>query len=76
MRNRRLLLLRHGQTEYNATSRMQGQLDTDLSDLGRAQAVAAATVRSRTSLVSLLMSRRKTPAVVVAVALTSKQCWR
>ncbi|MEZ0338693.1 glucosyl-3-phosphoglycerate phosphatase [Mycobacterium sp. pV006] len=39
---RRLLLLRHGQTEYNAGSRMQGQLDTDLSDLGRDQAVAAA----------------------------------
>ncbi|WP_068159619.1 histidine phosphatase family protein [Rhodococcus phenolicus] len=39
---RRLVLLRHGQTEYNATSRMQGQLDTELSDLGRRQALAAA----------------------------------
>ncbi|QCQ91655.1 histidine phosphatase family protein [Rhodococcus sp. SGAir0479] len=39
---RRLILLRHGQTEYNATNRMQGQLDTDLSDLGRAQAKTAA----------------------------------
>jgi len=39
---RRLILLRHGQTEYNATSRMQGQLDTELSELGRRQAVAAA----------------------------------
>lgn len=39
---RRLILLRHGQTEYNATSRMQGQLDTDLSDRGRAQAKTAA----------------------------------
>lgn len=38
MRVRRLILLRHGQTEYNAGSRMQGQLDTVLSDLGRAQA--------------------------------------
>jgi probable phosphoglycerate mutase len=37
-------MLRHGQTEFNAGSRMQGQLDTDLSDLGRAQAVAAAEV--------------------------------
>lgn len=35
---RRLILLRHGQTEYNADSRMQGQLDTDLSELGRTQA--------------------------------------
>lgn len=39
---RRLILLRHGQTEYNATRRMQGQLDTDLSDTGRAQAHQAA----------------------------------
>ncbi len=44
MRVRRLILLRHGQTEFNAGSRMQGQLDTVLSDLGRAQAGAAAEV--------------------------------
>ncbi|MBV8927496.1 MAG: histidine phosphatase family protein [Mycobacteriaceae bacterium] len=44
MRVRRLVMLRHGQTEFNAGSRMQGQLDTELSDLGRAQAVAAAEV--------------------------------
>lgn len=39
---RRLILLRHGQTEYNAGNRMQGQLDTDLSELGRLQAKSAA----------------------------------
>jgi probable phosphoglycerate mutase len=39
---RRLVMLRHGQTEYNAGSRMQGQLDTELSDLGREQAASAA----------------------------------
>jgi probable phosphoglycerate mutase len=47
MRIRRLVLLRHGQTEYNASSRMQGQLDTDLSDLGREQAAAAAEVLAK-----------------------------
>lgn len=47
MRIRRLVMLRHGQTEYNASSRMQGQLDTDLSDLGREQAVAAAEVLAK-----------------------------
>ncbi|MBM7460301.1 histidine phosphatase family protein [Rhodococcus coprophilus] len=41
-RVRRLILLRHGQTGYNATRRMQGQLDTDLSDLGRRQAAGVA----------------------------------
>ena len=44
MRVRRLVMLRHGQTEFNAASRMQGQLDTELSELGHAQAVAAAEV--------------------------------
>jgi probable phosphoglycerate mutase len=47
MRVRHLVMLRHGQTEYNAGSRMQGQLDTDLSELGRDQAVAAAEVLAK-----------------------------
>ena len=42
--DRRLVLIRHGQTEYNATGRMQGQLDTELSAVGREQARAAAEV--------------------------------
>ena len=44
MTTRRLVLLRHGQTEHNADSRMQGQLDTELSGLGRAQARRVAEV--------------------------------
>lgn len=44
MRIRRLIMLRHGQTDFNAGSRMQGQLDSALTELGRAQAVAAAEV--------------------------------
>lgn len=38
----RLLLLRHGQSEWNAAGRWQGQADPPLSDLGREQAFAAA----------------------------------
>jgi 2,3-bisphosphoglycerate-dependent phosphoglycerate mutase/probable phosphoglycerate mutase len=41
---RRLILLRHGQTDYNVAGRMQGHLDSILTDLGREQAVAAAPV--------------------------------
>ncbi|GBG39938.1 glucosyl-3-phosphoglycerate phosphatase [Mycobacterium montefiorense] len=41
---RRLVMLRHGQTDFNAGSRMQGQLDSALTELGRAQAGAAAEV--------------------------------
>ena len=37
-----LIVIRHGETEWNRIGRQQGQLDTDLSDLGRAQAQALA----------------------------------
>jgi len=56
MRVRRLLMLRHGQTEFNAGSRMQGQLDTDLTDLGRAQAVAAAEVLAKRQPLAIVSS--------------------
>ncbi|HKE66381.1 MAG TPA: histidine phosphatase family protein [Micromonosporaceae bacterium] len=38
----RLIVWRHGQTEWNATLRVQGQADVELDDVGRAQAAAAA----------------------------------
>ncbi|HLR96379.1 MAG TPA: histidine phosphatase family protein [Jiangellaceae bacterium] len=40
--SRRVVLWRHGRTEWNATGRFQGQSDIDLDDLGREQAGAAA----------------------------------
>jgi glucosyl-3-phosphoglycerate phosphatase len=39
---RMLVLLRHGQTDYNVAGRMQGHLDSVLTADGRAQAVAVA----------------------------------
>lgn len=39
---RRLLLLRHGQTAWNAERRIQGQLEAELDDTGHAQAAAVA----------------------------------
>jgi len=38
----RLLLWRHGRTEFNATARLQGQVDIPLDDVGRWQARTAA----------------------------------
>lgn len=35
-----LILIRHGETDWNRERRMQGQINTPLSDLGRAQAQA------------------------------------
>ncbi|GAA4370090.1 histidine phosphatase family protein [Nocardioides caricicola] len=39
---RRLILLRHGRTPWNAEGRIQGQLDVELDDTGHAQAAATA----------------------------------
>lgn len=41
---RRIIVWRHGQTNHNAAGIWQGQLDTELSDLGREQARDAAAV--------------------------------
>jgi glucosyl-3-phosphoglycerate phosphatase len=43
----RLLLWRHGETEWNASHRFQGQVDALLNELGHSQAKAAAAVLAR-----------------------------
>jgi broad specificity phosphatase PhoE len=40
MHRRALLVIRHGETEWNRVGRWQGWLDVDLSDAGKAQALA------------------------------------
>ncbi|MDU6251985.1 MAG: histidine phosphatase family protein, partial [Cutibacterium avidum] len=40
----RIVLVRHGETEFNADGRLQGQLDIPLSSVGIAQAEAVAPV--------------------------------
>jgi glucosyl-3-phosphoglycerate phosphatase len=52
----RLLLWRHGRTAYNASARLQGQVDIPLDDVGRWQARTAAAA----------MLARHTPARVVS----------
>ncbi|WP_298176482.1 histidine phosphatase family protein [Saccharomonospora sp.] len=46
---RRLLLWRHGETDYNAAGRMQGQLDSSLTEVGWKQAKFAAPALARFS---------------------------
>ncbi|CCG02494.1 histidine phosphatase family protein [Blastococcus saxobsidens] len=70
----RLVVWRHGRTEWNAAGRFQGQLDPPLDDVGRAQAahtaphlVAAGLAGRSTAVVSSDLER----AVETARALTS-----
>lgn len=46
----RLILLRHGRTEWNATARFQGQADIPLDELGREQARLAGEALATTSI--------------------------
>ncbi|MGQ0838065.1 histidine phosphatase family protein [Actinokineospora sp.] len=46
---RRLVLWRHGETDYNASGRMQGHLDSNLTEVGRNQARFAVPALARFS---------------------------
>ena len=67
-----MLLVRHGQSEWNAVGRWQGQADPVLTDLGRDQASAAARSRSLGSfdaVVSSPLQRSVDTATVLADAI-------
>lgn len=53
---RRVVLLRHGQTDYNVDGRMQGHVDSSLTSAGIAQARAAAPELARFKPARLLSS--------------------
>ena len=66
--SRRLIMMRHGQTIYNAGRRMQGQLDTQLSDTGLAQARTAAEWVKKMGIVRIVssdLSRASTTADII-----------
>ena len=66
-----LVLLRHGETEWNVGQRMQGHTDIPLNELGRAQATAAApslaAMLPEVVVASDLSRARDTAAAVVAL---------
>lgn len=67
--SRRLILMRHGQTDWNLDGRMQGQLDTDLTEIGRSQAKEAArelSARRPVAIVSSDLRRAWDTAVILA----------
>ena len=63
----RLLLIRHGQSEWNALRRWQGQADPPLSELGRQQAAAAAARLEPVDVVaSSTLQRSRVSAEIIA----------
>ncbi len=66
---KRVILVRHGQTEWNIERRYQGQQDTELTELGRQQMVDAARWLQSESIDKLVTSplkRAKQSADIVA----------
>ncbi|CAI9780539.1 unnamed protein product [Fraxinus pennsylvanica] len=51
-----IIVIRHGETEWNADRRIQGQIDVDLNDVGRKQAAAVAVRISKESKISAVYS--------------------
>ncbi len=63
----RVLLVRHGQSEWNADGRWQGQADPPLTDLGRAQALhAARSLGTVDAVVASDLARAADTAVILA----------
>jgi broad specificity phosphatase PhoE len=66
----RILLVRHGQSEWNASGRWQGQADPPLTDLGRAQAIEAARALGAVDAIwASDLARAADTAVIIAEAL-------
>jgi broad specificity phosphatase PhoE len=66
----RLLLVRHGQSVWNADGRWQGQADPPLSDLGRTQAFhAAQRVGSIDVIVASDLERARDTALIISEAI-------
>src|SRR5262252_2076150 len=67
-----LLLVRHGETDWNAEGRLQGHTDRPLSDFGRRQARALADELAGDSIVAVYasdLSRARETAEIVAAQL-------
>jgi len=65
----RILIVRHGETEWNAAGRVQGWTDSCLSDRGRAQAARLAARLAATSLAAVYasdLSRARDTALALA----------
>jgi broad specificity phosphatase PhoE len=69
----RLIVWRHGQTDWNLTGRVQGKMDVDLNAVGEAQTLAAADRLARRKVTRIIASdlRRASRAAEALSGLTS-----
>jgi probable phosphoglycerate mutase len=66
----RLLLVRHGESEWNAAGRWQGQADPPLTDTGRSQAMRAArAIGAVDAIVASDLQRARDTAEILAAAI-------
>lgn len=74
-----LVLIRHGQTTFNAEGRLSGRLDVELTDRGRRQAdAAAAAVRAIGSpdlIISSPLARARSTALAVGAEMRIDERW-
>lgn len=77
---RRIVLIRHGETDWNASSRLQGQTDIGLSERGRRQAEAIAPLvrdlEPNHAIVSDLTRTRDTAAILALRGWVVEPRWR
>lgn len=64
---RRLIIWRHGNTDWNAGGRVQGQTDVPLNDVGRRQAVEAAEILVKMRPAAIVASDLRRAAETAAV---------
>ncbi|MGE0880326.1 MAG: histidine phosphatase family protein [Acidimicrobiia bacterium] len=71
-----LIIVRHGQTHVNAERRLQGHLDAELDDVGRAQAASlAAAVGSVSRIVCSPLLRARQTAAAIGAPVTVDERW-
>ncbi|KMT09353.1 hypothetical protein BVRB_6g134470 [Beta vulgaris subsp. vulgaris] len=66
------IIVRHGETDWNAIGKMQGHLDVELNEIGRQQAVAVADRLSREPNISAIYSSDLKRALETAETIASK----
>ncbi|CAO2827975.1 unnamed protein product [Amaranthus hypochondriacus] len=67
-----IIIVRHGETDWNALHKMQGQVDIDLNEVGRKQAVIVAERLAREPNISAIYSSDLKRALETAQTIASK----